>query len=168
MKLFLALLALIAVPCAGQQLSQEDRTYLIGQLEKSRRMFLDTVVNVSDAQWKFKPSPDRWSVGEAAEHLALSEEFLMNLIVNKILKMQQSKERSKATREDDEKILAMNKDRSKKATAPEAIRPVAKFASKAEALAAFNKSRGRTIQFLQEGPFDLRSYVGKHPAGFTI
>jgi hypothetical protein len=168
MKSAIALLALLALPCAAQQISPDDKSYLIGQLEKSRRMFLDSVMNVSDAQWRYKPAPDKWSVAEAAEHVARAEEFLMNIVVNRILKMQPTTETARSTREDDEKILAMNKDRSKKASAPDDIRPSGKYATKADAIAAFNHHRGRTLQFLKDAPFDFRAYRAKHPAGFTI
>jgi len=34
---------------------------------------VDAVESVSDVQWAFKAGPDRWSIGEVAEHLVLAE-----------------------------------------------------------------------------------------------
>ena len=35
---------------------------------------------LSEAQWNFKPATNRWSVAEVTEHIAATEDMLMNLI----------------------------------------------------------------------------------------
>src|SRR6478672_4087422 len=55
------------------KMTRAERAELIDLLNKSEKEFLDAVESVSDAQWTFKAGPDRWSIGEVAEHLVLAE-----------------------------------------------------------------------------------------------
>ena len=50
-----------------------SRQALIEDLNHSRQIFLDAIADVKTAaQWNYKPAPDRWSVGEVAEHVVLA------------------------------------------------------------------------------------------------
>src|SRR3989442_287828 len=53
-------------------LTPEERQAAIKYLEETRQKVLDSLKDLSDAQWKFKPAPDRWSAAEVAEHIAVS------------------------------------------------------------------------------------------------
>ena len=50
-----------------------ERAKALKYLEESRAEFLAAIDGVSDAQWKWKPAPAKWSVGECAEHIVMSE-----------------------------------------------------------------------------------------------
>ena len=43
-------------------MTQEERDFAMSSLHASRKLFLDAIAGLSDAQWKFKPAPDRWSI----------------------------------------------------------------------------------------------------------
>jgi hypothetical protein len=53
--------------------SRHDKEYLISLLEDTMRDYLAVTSRATDAQWQFKPAPDRWSLAEVTEHLILSE-----------------------------------------------------------------------------------------------
>ena len=53
-------------------LTDAERTAVIRLLTDSRAALLGAVEPLSDAQWSFKPEPDRWSIGEIVEHLGLA------------------------------------------------------------------------------------------------
>ncbi|MBK7600276.1 MAG: DinB family protein [Acidobacteria bacterium] len=59
-------------------LQTEERRFLIDYLARSRQMMHDAVLGVTPEQWLFKPKPFRWSVAECAEHIILSEHWLMS------------------------------------------------------------------------------------------
>jgi len=87
MKQFLAVLALAGTSLVlGQTITQAERDFAVSNLQASRKKFLDSIAGLSEAQWKFKPAPDRWSVAECAEHIALSELMIMQLVTERILK----------------------------------------------------------------------------------
>lgn len=77
----LGLLLLVAPATAsedttGGSLSDSEREELLQLLDDSQRDFLSLIDGLSAEQWSYKPTPDRWSVGECAEHIVLSERAL--------------------------------------------------------------------------------------------
>src|SRR4051812_30933738 len=66
-------------------LTAEERTKAIEYLKETQKDFLASIAGVSEAQWKFKAAPDRWSIAETAEHIAVTEQFIWEL-VDKMMK----------------------------------------------------------------------------------
>jgi len=58
----------------------------IAELEGSKKAFLDATKGLSEAQWNFKSAPDRWSVAECADHIALAEGFIFGRITDGVMK----------------------------------------------------------------------------------
>src|SRR6266545_4531348 len=71
---------LLLAPAFGATVEQGERDRAMSHLHATRKVFLDSVAGLSDAQWNFKPSPDRWSVAECAEHIAVSEDSIFDLL----------------------------------------------------------------------------------------
>ena len=60
-KVFLLLsLATLAVPASPQALTKEERERGMSELHATRKLFLDSVAGLSEAQWNFKPAPEVW------------------------------------------------------------------------------------------------------------
>ena len=74
MRAILWMLGLLSLPVVAQTVNAVEH------LQRTERMFLDETAGLSEAQWKFKPGPDRWSVAECAEHITASEELLYGLV----------------------------------------------------------------------------------------
>jgi hypothetical protein len=53
--------------------SETDRKYLLENLTRSRDLLVKETQNLSEEQWNFKESPDRWSIKEVVEHIDLWE-----------------------------------------------------------------------------------------------
>ncbi len=58
---------------ADARMTPAEHTQVLQWLDQSRQGFLAAIDGISDQQWKWKPAPDRWSVGEVAEHVVLAE-----------------------------------------------------------------------------------------------
>ena len=110
----------------------------------------------------FKPAPEKWSIAEVAEHIALAERFIYQA-ADAALKSP-AHEKMAEPGKMDEKILAMLPDRSVKRTAPEPLRPQNKFKSTSEAVAAFKAARDEHIKYLSETQDALREHFFKNPA----
>lgn len=63
-------------------MTPDERTKALTFLAESRKEFLSAIDGVTETQWKWKPSPDRWSVGEVAEHIVLAEAGLFANVKN--------------------------------------------------------------------------------------
>jgi len=160
----LACLVSLAIPqtTAAPTFAQKDRDAGVKYLEETRKNFLDSINGLSEAQWSFKAGPDRWSIAETAEHIAVSEGFIVQLISEKILKG--PKAAAGVPRIPDEKIIAVITDRSGKAQAPEVLKPTNRFATREALIKEFEKARQGTIDFIKTTPEDLRAWVAPHPA----
>src|SRR6266481_4310231 len=54
----------------------QTKEELLKYMQQTRLNFLNSVKGLSEAQLKFKAAPDKWSVMEVSEHIALAEDFL--------------------------------------------------------------------------------------------
>jgi hypothetical protein len=146
----------------GQTLAQADRDRGVKYLEQTRDGVIAATKDLSEAQWKFKAAPDKWSVAETLEHIALAEDYMFGYITNMVMKAPAgAPDRDVAKM--DAMVLKMVPDRSNKRQAPPELVPTGRW-SPAETLAHFLKSRQRTIEFMQTTP-DLRQHVSDSPLG---
>jgi hypothetical protein len=148
---------------SAQHLTPEDRQKGVAYLEKTRDAVMTATKGLTEAQWNFKPGPDRWSVAEVTEHIAAAEDSLMTMVQEKVMKApaRTSTEDVKAL---DEMVLQKIPDRSNKAQAPEPLKPTNRFGSPEASLKHFQESRARTIDFLK-GAKGLREHAVESPFG---
>ncbi len=156
-------LAQTAAPAQAATLTDAERKEAIKYLEETRKNFLDAVKGLSEAQWKFKAAPDRWSVAEVAEHIAVSEETLMGLVTERIMKSPAAPEKKEGAKGKDSLLRNQVVDRSTKVQAPEMLKPTNRWATLAELAKSFNASRDKTINYIKTSQEDLRSHFGPHP-----
>jgi hypothetical protein len=116
---------------------------------------------LSDAQWTFKPAPEKWSVAETAEHIAAAEDFLMDRVTDKVVKAPARTEAANL-KEIDDFVLTAIADRTSKVKAPEPLMPTKRFGSPAETMKHFQASRAKTLKFVTETK-DLREHAVESP-----
>src|SRR5262245_55571129 len=61
-------------------MTHEERAKVIKLLDETDKQYLDAISNLTEAQWTYKPSPFKWSVGEVAEHIMLTEPALFSFL----------------------------------------------------------------------------------------
>jgi hypothetical protein len=157
--------ALASAAPRADEISSQDRTKVVQYLTTTRDQVIAESAKLSDAQWNFKPGPDRWSVGEVVEHLALTEEFLRDLQQKTVSGPVATAEQRAATKGKDETILKSIPDRTQKAQAPEPLRPTMKLGSQADVVKAFRERRGKTLDYAGKTTDDLRAHVAESPIG---
>lgn len=161
--LFLAIALMLAAD-GTQTLTQEERDHAVAELEGSKKAFLDATKGLSTAQWSFKAAPERWSVAECSEHIALAEGFIFGLVTERIIKAPANPEKRDAAKGKDDLIVKMLQDRSHKATAPEPIDPVKHgVMTLEESVKLFQDSRAHTIEYIKTTQEDLRDHLFDHP-----
>ena len=163
MKAIFLAAALLFAADTTQTLTQEERDRAVAELEGSKKAFLDATKGLSDAQWNFKSAPDRWSIAECAEHIALSENYIFGFVSEKIVKAPANPERRDAAKGKDELIVKMLQDRSHKATAPEPLDPTKKPIPGSESVKLFLDGRTQTIDYVKTTKEDLRDHLFDHP-----
>jgi len=146
----------------GQALTAADREKGVKYLEQTRDAVVAATQGLSEAQWKFKAAPDKWSVAETLEHIALGEAFLFDIEKNKVMTSPPGAP-DRDTAKLDALVLAMVPDRSTKRQAPPPLVPTGKW-TPAESLDHFLKSRAVTIEYMKTTK-DLREHVSESPLG---
>ncbi len=162
--------AVIAIlVCAGatavraQEVTQAEKDRALQYLEATKKNVLEATKGLSDAQWNFKPAPDRWSVAQVMEHIAAAEDFLRDVTKEKVM-VAPAGEPGRDVKKTDEAVLAMVPDRTHKAQAPEPLVPTNRFGSSEGSVKHFVESRGATADFLKNTT-GLRDHVMDSPLG---
>jgi DinB superfamily len=146
----------------AQDASAADKEKALAVLESSKKGVLVATKGLTPAQWNFKAAPDKWSIAECMEHIALAEDFIRGMIEQNVMKAPAAPDRDIA--KIDAGILANVPDRSNKFQAPEPLKPTNRFGSPDAAIKHFLESRGKTEEFLKATP-DLRGHAVDSPAG---
>lgn len=143
------------------KMTNEDRAKVIKYLKESHQQLLDSVEKLSDAQWNYKQSPERWSVGQTVEHIYLAEGLLF-ASVQKALQAPANPDWETKTKGKTEFLEKVMVDRSHKATAPESIVPQSKY-TRAELMQLLKEARAKTLKFTQETQLPMKEHTLDHP-----
>lgn len=153
-------LTLAAVPLFAGSLTPADRETLVADFQRTSDAFAASLAGLSAEQWNYKAAPDRWSIAECAEHIAESEGFIRSFIEKAVFA---GNAKASPEAKKDDAIRKFIVDRGQKFQAPEPLKPTRKFATPADALAAFKSSRARNVELIRTRD-DLRDLSGQHPA----
>jgi hypothetical protein len=151
-----------AAAASAQEVTQAEKDKALQYLELTKKNVLEATKGLSEAQWNFKPAPDRWSVAQVTEHIAAAEDLIRGVLVEKV--MTAPGEPGRDVKKTDEAVLAMVPDRTHKAQAPEPLVPTNRFGSPEGAIKHFVESRASTEDFLRTAT-GLRDHVTDSPMG---
>jgi len=135
-----------------------DKAFAMQYLEESRQKFIQSFEHMSEAQWKFKAAPDRWSAAEAAEHVVRAEEMFTGL-VQKTMSAPIDPAKIEAAKGKEAGLIKAVTDRSTKFQAPDILKPTGRWATRAELMAAFEKLRQANIENLANNYDEMRKHV---------
>jgi hypothetical protein len=145
---------------ADPHMTPEERAHVIHLLKQSQDEFLSSIDGLTEQQWTFKAAPDRWSIGETAEHIVLAEGLLF-ASVEKAVASPPNPDWEAQTERKTAFLERVMVDRSHKAQAPEAIRPVG--LTRAQVLEKYKAARAKTMKFAEETELPLKELTAVHP-----
>ncbi len=166
-KMFLCLSAIVlfSFSFADITISKEERKIATDFLNDTKKGIWDATNGLSDAQLKFKPGPDRWSVEDCLKHIAQSEQLLWGM-VEAGLKQPATPEKRADVKIKDEDVIKNVEDRSTKVKTFAPLEPVnTPFKTAAEAWESFAKSRDKLVAYVNATSDDLRNHVNTLPVG---
>jgi uncharacterized damage-inducible protein DinB len=159
-----AAVALALAAAAGAPLTGTERNRAVSELHATRKLLLDAISGLSEAQWRFRPGEGRWTIAEIAEHVALSEDLYFENITGRILRTPPAPARKAEVQVTDDQVIAIMADRTNKRETGEANRPTGRWTSASEIEDHFKRSRDRMIGYVQTSRDDLRSHFSEHRA----
>jgi hypothetical protein len=146
-------------------LSDTEKTELIEMLDTSARDFLALIDDATEEQWKWKPKPDRWSIGECAEHILLSERMLYQTALDALASPADPEWATKTAGKAEfiKKVMPnRNPGGTGGAQAPQEIRPVGGL-TKEETVRRFNESRAEIKAFVEKLDAPAKQHIVMHP-----
>lgn len=158
----------LSLACCGaavlraQDVTQAEKDRAVQYLEKTRQGVIDATKGLSDAQWNFKPGPDRWSIAQVMEHIATAEDYIRGMDADQVMKA--PGDPGHDAKKTDDAVLANIPDRSHKIQAPEALVPNNRYGSPDASLKHFLESRQKTEDFVKNTP-GLREHAADSPMG---
>lgn len=146
---------------ANAHVSTEERAQVLRWLEESHREFFAVISGVSDDQWNWKPAPERWSVGETAEHIVLAEALLF-AFVQRALAGPPNPHWEEQTKGKAELLIQVVPSQEGKAAAPQLLAPRERV-TRAEIKERFATKRTEIVTFARETHLALKEFTLAHP-----
>jgi hypothetical protein len=134
---------------------------VLNWLDQSHKEFIASIQGVSYARWNWKPAPERWSVGETAEHIVLAEALLYSF-VQKALAAPRNSAWEQQTKGKTELLLRVMPSRTQKAQAPEPAAPRGGH-TPAQVQGRFEKQRVVIAQLAAEPELPWMEHTAEHP-----
>ena len=159
------LFALAPALAQADAMTDAERKAAVDYLVKTKTMYFEALKGLTEAQWNFKPAPDKWSVFECAEHIANVEDQVFDGIQQLVrTPADVAKATAMAPRraQMDMVVSKMVPDRKSKVSSPEEVKPTGRYATPKELLGHFAEARDRTIEFAKTNKEDLRVHYIKH------
>ena len=149
----IALSLVLRTVMAAEGMTPGDRQRLLAHLEMTESWLASEVHGLSDAQLRFRMTPETWSITDVVEHLAIAEPQYWQRVQDS-MKQPPKTEKLEAT---DAGILWYGIDRTNRATTGEARVPTGKVGNVGEPLGKFRTLRAAMKEYAKATADDLRS-----------
>ena len=136
-------------------MTQTEREHVVAHLEMTQSWLTDEVSSLSAGQLNFRPAPDRWTVAETVQHLAISEPNYWKLL-NDALKQPPKKLPEQAT---DADVLWYGIDRTQHEKTPAHQNPIDQKIDAGQALKTFLAMHAQLLEMARSSTEDLRAHA---------
>jgi len=151
--LLTSLALVVSASALAGPMTPGDRQRLVAHLEMTEAWLESEVTGLSEAQLKFKMTPESWSVEEVVMHLAIAEPQYWDQFKESLAKPVKPDFKPQVT---DAQMLWYGIDRTQRTTTGDARVPRHQFPSMTASLASFKKLRGEMMKTAKESQEDLR------------
>lgn len=167
-RLFLMASAIMMLSfLVADPISKKERSYAAKLLKETEKGLKDQIKGLTEAQLKFKPAPDRWSIEECVKHIAASEGMFWQMMEGTV-KSPANPEKRGEIKVTDEQLVQKIEDRSTKVKTNEKLMPENQsFKDTDEAFESFKKDRDKLMEYVKDTKDDLRNHVATTPAGMV-
>ena len=144
-----------AVPLIADGITQRDREHLVAHLEMTQSWLADEVAGLSPAQLNYRSAPDRWTIAEVVQHLAIAEPNYWKILEDS-LKQPPRKLDKQAT---DADVLWYGIDRTRHEKTSPDENPKDQNIDVAQALKTFLAMHSRLLALARTTNEDLRAHA---------
>ncbi|WP_207513543.1 DinB family protein [Longitalea luteola] len=146
-------------------ISKKERNYASKLLKDTEKRLKDEIKGLSEAQLKFKPGSDKWSIEECVKHLAASEEMFWQTLEGTV-KMPANPEKRSEITVTDEQLVQRIGDRTTKVKTNDKLMPEnLPYKDTDEAFESFKKNRDKVMEYVKSTNDGLRDHITQTPIG---
>ena len=139
----------------------DQREFLVSHLENSGRVVENAIQGLDPDQWFAEPGPERWSVGQCAEHIVSVESRIAGLL-NRMPEMpDEPSDEAEGAQKD--VLVQRVATRETRVQAPPALHPESKYKTADDFLEGFRESHSKLQRVASENPAWLRRRFQEHP-----
>ena len=150
---------------AQTPLTQSEKDFAIQYLNEATKELEQTVKGLSEAQLKFRPNANSWSVEDCLKHLTISEVNIWAGMVQAPLRQAPDPSKRSQVQADDQTILGMIESREQRVKTSESFEPVNKEGDFKSILKEFKDLRAEHLKWLKKTDEDLRNRYAQTPIG---
>lgn len=150
---------------AQTPLTREEKDFAIKYLSEATKELERTVKGLNEAQLKFRPDANSWSVEDCLKHLTISEVNIWAGFVEAALQQEPDPSKRSQVQASDEMILGMIESREQKVQTSESFQPVNKEGDFKTVLKEFKSLRAEHLKWLKKTDEDLRNRYAQTPVG---
>ncbi|MDX2149387.1 MAG: DinB family protein [Bryobacteraceae bacterium] len=147
------LLLCLALPAFADPMTKGERQRLVAHWEMTGSWIADEIAGLSEKQLNFRAAPDKWSVKDVLEHLAIADPHYWKTFQESLKTPIEPK-----TDQKDEGILWYGIDRTNRNKTAEARTPKDNFKTAAEAYDSWRKLRATMLDYITTTDDDLRGH----------
>jgi hypothetical protein len=142
-------------------MEDQERRLVMNELASSEARLLELVGGLSEEQWSFRETPERWSIADNIEHLVVFEGFIRSAIA-KTLEGPAEPDKKAEVGAKEPFVLGIANGRSGKLLAREPLRPTGRWPDRSELVLELQKTRATTVAFAEETEANLRNHFFPH------
>lgn len=135
---------------ASQDLQPSERAHARQYLQHTRDGVVAATGGLSEAQWKFKPAPESWSIAEILEHMVLTQELILGPVCAQLANAPPAPADHDA-KQVDALIVSAFPDRTSKFKGPEILTPAGRL-TPSEAIERLSANCVRLSEYLESTP----------------
>lgn len=162
--LFMAL-AFCGSLMAQTPLTKAEKDFAIQYLNEATKELEQTVKGLSEAQLKFRPDANSWSVEDCLKHLTISEVNIWAGMVQSAMQQAPDPSKRSEVKVEDKAMLDMIESRQQKVKTSESFEPVNKDGDFKSVLKEFKDLRAEHLKWLKKTDEDLRNRYAQTPVG---
>lgn len=144
-----------ALSVLADPMTQREREHLVAHLEMTQAWLTDEVSHLSSAQLNYRPAPDKWTVAEVVQHLAIAEPNYWKLFQDAL--KEPPKKLDKQANDADVLWYGIDRTHHEKTSADE--NPKDQTIDAAQALKTFLAMHARLLEVARSSDADLRGHA---------
>jgi hypothetical protein len=144
-------------------ITKEERKKAVDFLKEVKQGVQDATKGLSEAQLKFKPAADKWSVEDCVKHIAQSQQMLWSMVEAGLKNPATPEKRADVKWSDDDVMKNIASRANKVKTSPQMEPLNTPFKSLAEAWDAYSRSTDKLIEYVSATNDDLRNHITTMP-----